>query len=324
MNKFFRRIPAVGEGIPALILVVCLGAMLAGATVATAGDDLESLLQQVGEEYAVAYSSPFLYAFAPAMNSGLYQTANIPHTRLTLGISIKAMAAQIDGGDQTFRRVLENVDLGAFDPAYSGQTGTVVMSGPTIFGDTNTEGTITGYVDGVPVFEETGITGLVDTKLVPMVAPEFFLGGVAGLKVIVRWLPEVDINDYGKFKYLGYGAQWNTSTILKNLPFDAMVGFSKQKLEVGSLLETNATAFYAAVSRDFSLLTLYGGAAVESSDMTVSYTYNDTGDEISFSRDGVQKSRLTLGATLDLGLKLNAEVAKGKMTTFAGGVTFGF
>jgi len=300
VNQFFRRYFAVGGGISAIVLVVCLGAMLTGATATRAADDLEDLLQQVGEEYAVAYSSPFLYAFAPAMNSGLYQTAAIPHTGLTFGISVKAMAAQIDAGDQTFRRVMDVDDLGVFDPAYSGTPGTVVMSGPTIFGDTDTEGTITGYVDGIPVFEESGITGLVDTKLVPMAAPEFYLGGMAGVKIIVRWLPEIDVSDYGKFKYLGYGVQWNTGTVLKNLPFDAMVGFSKQKLEVGSLLETNATAFFAAVSRDYSLLTLYGGAAIESSDMTVSYTYTDTGDEISFSRDGIQESRLTIGATLNL------------------------
>ncbi len=302
--------------------IVCLVCTLSAP--ARAGDDLEGLLQQVGQEYAQAYSSPFLYAFGPAINSGLYQTAAIPHTGLTLGISIKAMAAQIDDGDQNFRRVMENVDLGLFDPAFAGQTGTVVMSGPTIFGNTDTDGTITGYVDGLPVFQESTIPGLVDTKFVPMATPEFYLGGIAGFKAIVRWLPSIDIDDYGKFKYLGYGGQWNTGQVLQNLPFDLMVGYSHQKLEIGDLLVTNADAYYAAVSRDFALLTLYAGGAVESTDMTVSYTYEEFGEPISFTVDGVQDSRLTLGATLNVGLKINAEVAKGKMTTFAGGVTFGF
>ncbi len=289
-----------------------------------AGDDLESLLQQVGEEYAIAYSSPFIYAFGPAMNSGLYQTAKIPHSSLTIGISLKGMAAQIDDGDQTFQRVMKDVDLGSFDPAFAGQTGTIIMSGPTIFGDTGTDGTITGYVNGLPVFEQSTIPGLVDTKFVPMAAPEFSLGGIAGFRVIVRWLPSVDISDYGKFKYLGYGAQWNTASLLKNLPVDLMVGFSSQKLEVGSLLETNATSYYAAASKSYSLLTIYGGAAIEDSDMTVTYNFEGGGQNISFTVDGVQESRLTAGATLNLGLKINAEVSKGKMTTFAGGVTLGF
>ncbi len=316
--QFFRAVGIVlcGSLIVGLALLPCLDQARAG--------DLEDLLQQVGEEYAVGYSSPFLYAFGPAMNSGLYQTADIPLSRLTISIGVKGMAAQIDDGDQTFQRVLEGVDLGAFDPAFAGQTGTVVMSGPTLFGDEKTEGTITGYVNGLAVFEETTIPGLVDTKFVPMAAPEVSVGGIAGLRAIVRWLPEIDLGDYGKFKYSGFGGQWNTGQVLKNLPFDAMVGFSTQKLEITGLLEVNATSYYAAVSRGFSLLTLYAGGAIEDSDMSVTYVYNDTGESITFSRDGVQDSRLTLGATLNLGLKINAEVAKGKMTTFAGGVAFGF
>jgi len=156
-----------------------------------------------------------------------------------------------------------------------------------------------------------------------MATPEFYLGGISGFKVIVRWLPSIDIAEYGKFKYLGYGAQWNTSGVLKNLPLDLMVGYSHQKLEVGSLLETNATAYYVAASRTFSLLTFYAGAAIEKSDMTVSYTFEGLDENITFKVDGVQDSRFTAGATLNLGLKINAEVAKGKMTTFAGGVTLG-
>ncbi len=323
-RSWFRALGAVLPG----VLIICL---TAGAlSVARAGDDLEDLLRQVGEEYAVAYSSPFLYAFGPALNSGLYQTASIPHTGLTFGVSIKAMATRIDDGDQNFRRELDDIDLGLFDPAFAGQTGTVVMAGPTIFGDTDTDGTITGYLDGVQVFQNTTIPGLVDTKFVPMATPEFYLGGIAGFKVIARWLPSMDIGDYGEFKYFGYGAQWNTAALLKNLPFDLMVGFSDQKLEIGDLLETNATAYYAAVSRDFALLTLYAGAAIEDSDMTVSYDYNYvSGDmpmigHVSFTVDGEQESRMTLGATLNLGLKINAEVARGDMTTFAAGVTMGF
>ncbi len=313
--------------IASLAFMAVLVGLIGGAWNVALADDksLEELLQQVGKEYAIAYSSPFLNAFGPAMNSGLYQTARIPHSSLTFGLSIKGMAAQIDDGDKAFRRVLTGVDLGQFDSQYEGQTGTVIMNGPTIFGSTEegNEGTITGYVNGLPVFEDSTIPGLVDTKFVPMATPEFYLGGISGFKVIVRWLPSIDIAEYGKFKYLGYGAQWNTSGVLKNLPLDLMVGYSHQKLEVGSLLETNATAYYVAASRTFSLLTFYAGAAIEKSDMTVSYTFEGLDENITFKVDGVQDSRFTAGATLNLGLKINAEVAKGKMTTFAGGVTLG-
>ncbi len=306
-----------------MLSVIVLVFVVGAGSSALAGDDLEGLLQQVGQEYAIAYSSPFLYAFGPAMNSGLYHTADIPHTGLQLGISIKGMATQIDDGDQTFQRVMSDVDLGLFDSGFAGQTGTIIMSGPTIFGDTGTDGTITGYINGLPVFSNPTIPGLVDTKFVPMAAPELSLGGLGGFKVTARWVPDTDIQDYGKIKYLGYGIQWNTSTLLKNLPVDVMVGFSKQKLEIGSLMETNASSYFVAASRSFSLLTLYGGFAMEDSDMSISYTFEDLGESISFKVDGVQDSRLTFGATLNLGIKLNAEVASGDVTTFAGGIVFG-
>ena len=41
-------------------------------------ESLEELLTQVGEEYAIAYSSPFLYAFGPSMNSGwLFRSSRV-------------------------------------------------------------------------------------------------------------------------------------------------------------------------------------------------------------------------------------------------------
>lgn len=319
-----RTAALVALALPLLVLPV----------VSQGAESLEDLLTQVGEEYAIAYSSPFLYAFGPSMNSGMYHTADIPLAGLNIGVNIRAMAARLHQDDQSFRRVMAVDDLHVYDSTIpEGTSGTIVMQGPTIFGNTDAEGTITGYVNGVPVFEDETIAGLVDTRFVPMVTPEFALGSVYGLKAVVRWLPTVDIDDYGDFKYLGYGLQWNAGQILQNLPVDLLVGFAKQKLEVGTLVETNASSFFAAVSKQYSILTGYAGFALESSDMTVAYEYEHEDpdnpgtqitDAISFEVDGIQDSRLTVGATVNLGLKLTAEVAHGKMTTFSGGLIMGF
>ncbi len=58
--------------------------------------------------------------------------------------------------------------------------------------------------------------------------------------------------------------------------------------------------------------------------MDVSYTYSETGEEIAFSLDGVQKNRMTIGATLNMGLKINGEIGMGDLTSFSGGLLFGF
>lgn len=285
-------------------------------------EDLEELLVQVGEKYAVGYSSPFIHAFGANQNAGMYQTAHIPWGGITFGFGVKVMATRLSDDDQTFSVNLENVELGDYDPAWAGYTGNVVMSGPTIFGDTDTNGHLTGYYNGLPVFDQETIPGLVDTKFVPLAAPEAYLGGVFGLKATVRYLPEVDLGDYGKTKFLGYGVQWSPNGLIEGLPVDLMVGFFTQELDVGSLIETNAKTYFLGASKKFSVLRVYGGFAKDESDMTVSYTEESTGTAIDFGVDGVQESHLTIGVGLPIGL--NVEMNAGDLVTYSAGLMLGF
>lgn len=313
----------------ALTVWLMVGALAWGSVGPAAAEDLEELLTQVGEEYAVAYSSPFLYSYGPNVNSNLYSTAHIPWTGLVFGFGVKAMATQVNESDQTFSKVVEDVDLGLYDPALAGQSGDVLLSGPTIFGSTSTNGTAKGFVSGVEVFSTETIPGLVDTRWSPMVAPEAYIGGVAGLKLTVRYLPEMDTGDYGKTKYFGYGLSWNANGVLKNLPVDIMAGFFRQDIDVGTIYESTATSMFVAASKSTTLLTVYGGFALEDSEMDVSYVFEHPTDpsldsQVDFTVDGLQDTRLTLGATLDFFAKLNLEAGIGnKMTTYSAGLMFG-
>jgi len=185
-----------------LVLTLLWGA----GTSAWADDDLEDKLSQVGAVYGEAYSSPFIYAHGPNQNSAMYQSAHIPWSGLTFGIGVKVMATRIKEEDQYFQKVLEDEDLGKYDPDYAGQTGDVVMSGPTIFGNTEQVGSVKGYVGGTEVFNIPTITGLYDTRMVPLAAPEAYVGGLVGLKLTLRYFPELSMGSYGKTKYFGYGA----------------------------------------------------------------------------------------------------------------------
>jgi hypothetical protein len=306
-----------------LLAAAGLVVLMAGAGLAqTDSYDLEELLEQVGEEYAVAYASPFIEAFGPNQNSAMYQSAHIPWGGLQFGVGLKVMASHLSEDDQTFQKNVYLDDLGDIDPSLDGESGTAVFAGPTIFGDTETSGTITLIPDagGPPVALE-GIPGLVDTRFVPLFAPEAYVGGVFGLRGTVRWLPEIDLSDYGKTKYFGYGLQWSPNGLLMNFPIDVMVGFFDQELKVGELIDANAKTYFLAASKALGAITVYGGYAKEEADMTVSYTYVDTGDKISFSADASQESRITLGARFGL---LSAEMAHGKLTTYSAGLMFGF
>ena len=163
---------------------------------------------------------------------------------------------------------------------------------------------------------------IIDLDFVPLTTPEFSLSGMAGLKATVRWLPETTVNDF-EVKYLGYGLAYNINTLIPTLPVDIAAGFFVQELNVGDSVKTKASSYYVVVSKGFGLITAYGGVAAEDSSMDVDYTYDGTA--ISFSMDGVQSSRSTIGATLGLGLmKLNAEIGYGNLTTYTGGLIVGF
>jgi len=307
--------------------------LLAGtlASPALAGDpDLDALLQQATLEYAQGYLQPLVNAFGINQNTGLFHTADIAGGRLSLSVSLQAMATRLEDKDHRFHRSLhvtldERYGLHPGDDGY-GQQGDLVMDGPTVFGDTETPGTITAYYLGLPVYQEQVIEGLVDTDWVPLATPQASLGGIAGLRATVRWVPDIDAGDIGTISYFGWGLQWSANTVLPLLPVDVMVGFFTQDLDVGDDVSTHADSYFLAASKKLTLLTVYGGVTIEDSSVDVDYTYHPgQADErsVHFSSDGSQSGRFTVGGVLDLGLKINAEVGFGDYTTFGAGLLFG-
>ncbi len=316
-------------------LVVCL--CLTGGVDTAQATDLQQLIEQVGPVYGEAYSSPFIHAFGPNQNSNLYSTANIPWSGLTFGVGIKVMGTNLNEADQTFQTVVRIDDLGDLDPGLAGQSGMAVMSGPTIFGDTETDGRVDLYASGVFVGSIDGIPGFWDTRWVPMATPEAYIGGIFGLKATVRYFPSMKLGDIGNSEYLGYGLQWSASGVLEDFPIDMMVGFFTQSLDVENtqglgedkLIDSNANSYFLAISKSWPALTVYGGFAIESSDMKVAYYFEDPdfpdlAQDVSFSVDGRQDQRFTLGITLDILLELNVEAGFGDMTTYSAGLMIGF
>ena len=316
-------------------LVICLGLAVTADT--ARATDLQQLIEQVGEEYGEAYASPFIHSFGPNQNSNLYSTASIPWSGLTFGIGIKVMGTNLNEEDQTFQKVVRIDDLGEFDPILSGQSGTAVMHGPTIFGDTEKDGQVDLYSGGIYLGSVEGIPGFWDTRWVPMATPEANIGGIFGLKATIRYFPSMKLGDIGQSEYLGYGLQWSASGLLEELPVDLMVGFFTQSLDVENtqnlgndkLIDSGASSYFLAVSKSWPAMTLYGGFAIESSDMRVTYYYEDPDipaltQEVDFSVDGRQENRFTIGLTLDILLDLNVEAGFGEMTTYSAGLMFGF
>ena len=313
-----------GEKAMVATLAVCLVLGVAG-TVKAEDPDLTGLLEQVGQGYAEGYVSPLITALGINQNSGLYHTANIPKSKLTISFGLKVMAATIDDEDKTFSRT-QRVRIRDFidNPLIpTTAEADAVFSGPTVFGSEDDLGSVNFSYGGTD-YSVDGITGLADVDYMPLATPEASVGGLFGLKATVRWLPDVDIGDYGKIKFLGYGLQYNFNSLLPLLPVDVMAGYFTQSLDVGDIMETEASSMYVAVSKSLPLLTVYGGYAIEDSSVDVSYDSDEFG-EVAFSMDGAQESRVTVGATLSFLLKLNVEASFGDTAdTYGAGLLFGF
>lgn len=296
---------------------------------------LQGALEDIGREYALGYIAPLAHAFGANQNSGLFTTAAIPGSRLTFSFGIKVMNARLAVKDQRFRRVIdatldESYGVQPGDPGY-GEQGVVEIAGPTFFGSEDEMGSITAYYLGVPVGQREGIEGVWESRNAPLALPEASLGGIAGFKATVRWLPEFEISeDVGKLKLFGYGLQYGINQFFPLFPLDVTVGFFRQSLDIGDVASADASSYFVAASHATGILTLYGGLALESSDMEFSYRFRGDPDEgipaadVAFEIEGRQEKRFTLGAAIKMGVQLNAEVGFGDaLTTYSAGLMFG-
>ena len=324
MSKPWMR-PA-RRALTALTVLAALMALAAAPARNASAEELGSLLEDVTAAYARSYLAPLIYSLGPDLNSGIYNTAAIAQSGLSIQFGVVGSAVHLAEADQTFQKVIPDVDLGDYsdDPAFDGVTGDIVMSGPTVFGDTDAPGSVAGYVSGVQVFNQETIEGLIKSRYAPVALPQASIGGVSGFRGTVRWLPEMDLGDLGKTKVFGWGLQWNANGVMPTLPFDAMIGFFRQSLDIGSLVEVDANSMFVAVSKPFSLATVYAGYAKEDSEVAIAYTYSGDGSDVAFTVDDTQESHFTIGATLNVLAKLNVEMNHGDLTTYAAGLMFGF
>lgn len=306
-----------------VIQAVAAVVVLAAGTARAVDDDLASLLEQVGPEYAAAYAEPAIDAFGALQNSALYHTARVPVGGLTFGVALKAMGTHRRERDQTFRRAFDVENLSEVHPGFPAVAGRAVLEGPTVIGDTGRRGTITAYVDGEAVAQLPGVPGLADTRWIPLFVPELTLGGIGGFQGTLRWLPGIKLGDFGKTDYLGWGLQFSPNHYLPSLALDVAVGYFKQQVEVGDVTETDAHSVFVAASKELGAVTVYGGWATERGETRVSYDWENTGEHVEFTGESKMDTRVTLGTSVDVGAALYAEVGLAEMTVFSLGVVFG-
>ncbi|MBL7996707.1 hypothetical protein JNM05_15180 [bacterium] len=278
-------------------MVQCV-AMLAflTASVIAQGKVLDNL-KELDETNGKMYIQPLVNGVGMNMSSGFFHSAK-SHSVLGFEFGVVAMVAMAPNKDKEYTPVVPGYTP---DPA------------PTVIGDKN----------GGANYGGTTIPPGVGINTIPFVAPQLIVGVPFKTDIIVRFMPKVKAGDMGKVSMLGFGVKHNLNQwIPVPLPLDVAAGLTYQSVDVGSYLSASASSYHLIASKKLLLFNFYGGFAVESSSMDITYDQNG-GGKVKFSADGVNKSRVYGGVSISLLLMyLNADIDLGKYKAANVGVGF--
>ncbi len=333
--------------------------------------DFEDELRRLAEENGKLYVGPAATAFGTGMNSGLYHTAKT-HKLFGFDVGVKMAYTIISDDDKTFDWVLgDQITIDAPDAGlpddeltlnpkniYTGD-----LSTPTLFGE-----------DQAPEFQPLGAedeivdalrnAGKTDQEIdqlrqsekldemvnrvptlygvqgfnidgVPLAIPQVSVGLIMSTEVMLRWIPEIDFGDYGKFNYFGIGVKHSLSQYIPVPMFPVSISgqFAYQSLTLGDILESSHIAFGVHASKTLGIglsVTPYLGLAYESSTVSVAYEVTGTnsmldGQNISFEIEGDNNFRMTGGLRFGLPLiTINADYSLGAYQAVTAGIGITF
>lgn len=172
---------------------------------------------------------------------------------------------------------------------------------------------VSNFAAGFPTFKLAG-TGL---EVLPMIIPQVAIGLSIPMtpikaEIIARGLPEIELpEDMGKFNFFGGGAKLALDPFIPipMFPIDVSAGAYFTQMKVGEFLSSNNTLLTLLVGKELNLMVaslgVYGGFGIESSNISLEYTYTDPfGNEnpLEYKLKGDNKTRITLGGRLRLAI----------------------
>ncbi len=267
---------------------------------------LNDFAAKYGNENGAGFMQPLADAFGANINSGLFQTANVPLTGFHLNFSVMLMGAPTTDSRKTFSAKTE----GFFAPA-------TTTDAPTVFGSTRGK-IVTGNGGTAYVFP-----GGLNMSIFTIGVPQITVGSFYGTEATVRFFQAKVGDNIGQLKLWGIGARHNINQYFKKLPLDVAFGIYQQHFEIGDIVSANATLISAQGSYTASVITFYGGPAVEISNMDVNY--DGSSGKISLSLKSQNSVRFTVGTALTLAFfRLYADYNLASQPAFVLGFGFGF
>lgn len=323
------------------IFLLTLGFIGIGATT-TYGQvgDVGRVLQASADDANILvkeYLKPFGSGFGASLNSGWTNTAK-PHKKLGFDLTVSTGLAVVPTTDKTFNVTqlgLEELEV------ESGPSDVQTINGKNDAQTTSLAAyeTINGQRRKLFEFDMPKGTGF---GYVP--APE--IKGAVGLikdtELMLRYVPKIDIEDYGTFQQYGFGAkhginQWLPGGNLLPVDLSVMIGYTNQTVTSDFRLtdediivdpqntenpyanqpetwdgqkikiDTKAYSFDALVGKTLPVISVYGGIGYEFSNMSIGTpgTYPTIAENPDFENDPNNEKPLivdTIDKPIDVGI----------------------
>jgi hypothetical protein len=295
------------------VLAVLGVVLLFSTSPAAAQTELEKTLKQFSGDAVSGYIQPAADLFGANMMAGQYRTAAIPLMGFNISFDIVGMVALV--GDDQKKYTAKTPD--GFNPA--------TFETATIFGDLGT----TVPNSSFPSLQYRGKDGIITSSVMPLAVPQLRIGSIAGTEAMIRFItvPKVGDGAFPEITLFGGGLRHSISQYLPMIPLDLAVAGFYTTFKTGDIIDVKGYSFGVHASKEFALVTVYGGLAYESTTMKISYVSTDPnfpGQLVDVSLDGANTFRATVGLNLSLGVfHIFGDVNVGNVTHFSGGIGFG-
>lgn len=265
-------------------------------------DDVGRILQAGRQDANILvreYLKPFGSGFGASINTGWTNTAR-PHKKFGFDITITAGLAVVPSSDKTFdvnQLGLQQLELESGPSTLQTINGADDVQTSTLAAYE----TINGQRTKLFEFDMPNGTGF---GYVPAPEIKAGLGLIKDTEIMVRYVPEVDIDEYGTFQQFGFGAkhginQWLPGGKLLPVDISIMAGYTNltvtsdfsitaedvitdpnntenpyagqpstwegQKVEI----DTDAFTINALVGKTLPIISVYGGVGIETSTMSI-------------------------------------------------------
>lgn len=276
---------------------------------AKAQNQFEDAIEQLESETVTGYLQPFLNGFGANLNSGFSGSAKLEN-KLVIRLEAVGMATLIGTSEETFN---------ATPPApFAQQT----VETATIFGD---QGATVSGPEGVQYKFQNGVF---DLDYFPLAVPQLTLGNYYHSQLQVRFFGYTGQEDVPDIQLLGFGIRHGLNQYFEELPLDLAAGLFYQQLEIGDIMKSTAYSITGMASKEFGVLSIYGGAQYEKTQLDLTYTRSGSADtdnaEVDLSFDADNTVRAFAGLNLDLRyIHLRADMNIGSVSVLSISLGFG-